>query len=98
LPKSGAGPKMALPLFFCLLGLSTFPCYDKNRQFLRFLGKFYLGITSNGINKLVKIIFLGIKIALLPKYHENHLKPNIADKAKLRVIVGRKATDPNSMG
>ena len=38
----------------------------------------------------------GIEIAF--EYNRNNLKPNIADKAKPRVSVGRKATDPKSMG
>jgi hypothetical protein len=38
----------------------------------------------------------GIEIAI--QYNRNNLKPNIVAKAKPRAIVGRKATDPKSMG
>jgi len=54
-------------LFFCLSGLPTFAFYDKKGQFLCLLRKFYLRITSNGINKLINKIFFGIKIAFYKK-------------------------------
>jgi hypothetical protein len=52
--------------------------------------------SSFKFNNLIPKILFGIEIAV--QYNRSNSKPNIVDKAKPRAIVGRKATDPKSVG